>query len=92
MPIFTTLRMRLPVWPSEGAAAQTRRESRHRVQHLMDIRHHVGAVDLDARSARRAQRHVQHRAAFRGVDLLAGEHRIAPLRHAAFFGQPQQQP
>ena len=76
----------------EGAAAQARRESGHRVEHLVDSRHHIGAVDLDARSARRAQRHVQHRAAFRGVDLLAGVHRIAALHHAALFGKPQQQP
>ena len=80
MPILTTLRMRLPVWPGERAAAQTRGEVRHRVEHLMDVGHHVGAVDLDVGAARRAQRHVQHGAAFGRVDLLAGEHRVAPVR------------
>ena len=76
----------------EGAAAQARRESGHRVEHPVDIRHHIGAVDLDAGAARRAQRDVQYRAAFRGVDLLAGEHRIAAFHHAALFGKLQQQP
>ena len=92
MPIFTTLRMRLPVWPVKAPLRTRVGEIRHRVEHLVDVRHHVGAVDLDAGAARRAQRDVQHGAAFRGVDLLAGEHRIAPLRHAALFGQLQQQP
>ena len=38
-----------------------------------------------------AQGHVQNGAAFRGVDLLARKHRIAPLCHAALFGKLQQQ-
>jgi hypothetical protein len=38
-----------------------------------------------------AQRHVQHRAVFGVVDLLAGEHALAPVRHIGFLGQLQQQ-
>ena len=60
MPIFTTLRMRLPVWPVNVAAAQPRGEVGHRVQHLVDVRHHIGAIDLDAAS--RAARATQHAA------------------------------
>ena len=76
----------------EFAAAQARGERRHRVQHPVDIGHHIGAIDLDAGVARRAQRHMQNGAAFGGVDYLAGKHRVAPLRHAALVRQPQQQP
>ena len=92
MPIFTTLRMRLPVWPVNSPLHSARGERRHRVQHPVDIGHNIGAVDLDAGSARRAQRNMQNGAAFRGIDYFAGKHRIAPLRHPALVRQPQQQP
>ena len=76
----------------EGARAQACRQSRHRVQHLVDRGHDVDAVDLHADAARRAKRHMHDRAMLRNVDLFAGEHRVAPLRHAALIRQLQQEP
>jgi len=50
------------------------------------------SVDQDARASRRAQRHVQHGTPLRDVDLVATEHGVAPLGHAALLGKLQQQP
>ena len=71
MPMLTTLRMRLPVAPSHRAAAHGVGECRHVVEHRVHFRHHVDAVDDQARASRRAQRRVQHRAALGRVDVLA---------------------
>ena len=43
-------------------------------------------------SSRRAQRHVQHGAVFRNVDLLAAEHRVDLRAQARCLGESQQQP
>ena len=92
MPIFTTLRMRLPVWPV-NSPLRTRVAKSAIASSTLWTSGTTSAPSTSMRvSARRAQRHVQHGAAFRGVDLLAGEHRIAPFRHAALLRQPQQQP
>ena len=61
MPMLTTLRMRLPVWPVPVAAADAVGEVGHLVQHGVDLGHHVLAVDDDrlaaaARAGRRAAR------------------------------------
>ena len=68
MPMLTTLRMGLPVWPVQRAAAHARREGRHAVEHRMHVRHDVVAVDEDALASGRAQGDVQHRAMLGGVD------------------------
>ena len=49
----------------------------------------VDAVDDDAASARRTQRGVQHGAVLGDVDLLAGEHRVDPLRQPGLLGEPR---
>ena len=82
--------MRLPV-TGEGAAAQAGGEGGHCIQHLVHVRHHVGAIDLDAGAPGRPQRHVKHGAALGRVDLLTREHGIAPFRHAARLRQLQQE-
>ena len=69
MPMLMTLRMRLAGVPLPLAAADAVGEIGHLVEHGVDFRHHVLAVDDDGRSLRRAQRHVQHRALLRDVDL-----------------------
>ena len=74
MPMLTTLRIRLPVWPFHVAAADAIRKVRHPVEHGMNPGHDVLAVDQDRRAARRAQRHVEHGPFLRDVDLLAAEH------------------
>ena len=55
MPILTTLRMRLPVWPVHAPDADLVRECRHPVENLMHLGDDVLAVDLDARLTRSAQ-------------------------------------
>ncbi len=60
------------------AAAHVADEGRHVVEDRVDVRHDVVAVDADHGVARRPQRDVQHRAMLGRVDLVAGEHRVAP--------------
>ena len=92
MPIFTTLRMRLPVRPTK-APLRTRAAKSAIASSTLWTSGTTSTPSTSIVSPRGARkRHVQHGAAFRGVDLLAGEHRVAPLRHAALFGEPQQQP
>jgi hypothetical protein len=74
-----------------SAVAYARGKFRHRVEHLVNIGDHVGAVNLDAGAARGPESDMKHGAAFRDVDLLTGEHVVASVRHAAFLGKPQQQ-
>ena len=66
------------MWPFHSPLRTRLAEVRHLVEHGVDLRHHVLAIDHDRRSLRRAQRHMQHRAIFRDVDLLAAEHRVDP--------------
>ncbi len=93
MPMLTMLRMRLPVWPVHAPLRTRSHEGRHAVEHRVHVRHDVVAIDDDRCAARRAQRHVQHRAVLGDVDLLAAEHGVDALRAGpASLGQLQQQP
>ena len=74
------------------AAADAVGEVGHLVEHGVDLRHDVLAVHHDRGVSRRAQRHVQHRAVFRDVDLLAAEHGVDPLAQAGLLRQLQQEP
>ena len=76
MPMLTTLRIRLPVWPFHAPLRTRSAKRRHLVEHGVHLRHDVLAVDQDRRALRRAQRDVQHRAVFRDVDPVAAEHRV----------------
>lgn len=67
-----------------------------RVAHLLDVGQQpvedfMHLVAERRRTARGAQRGVQHGATFGVVDRLAGQHRVAPLLDLAFAGQRQQQ-
>ena len=73
------------------AAADAVGEVGHLVEHGVDLRHHVLAVDDDGCSSRRAQGHVQDGPVFRDVDLLAPEHGVDALAQAGFLGQLQEQ-
>ena len=73
------------------AAAHAVGEGGHLVEHGMDLRHDVLAVDEDRGVARRAQRHVQHGALLGDVDLLAAEHGVDALAQARLFGELEQQ-
>ena len=76
MPMLTTLRMRLPVWPFQSPLRTRSAKS----PILSSTAWTSGttfspSTTIDA-PARRAQRDVQHRAVLGDVDLLAGEHRV----------------
>ena len=85
MPMLTTLRMRLPVWPFHAPLRTRLAEVGHLVEHGVDLGHDVLAVDDDGCALRRAQRHVQDGALLGDVDLLAAEHGVDPRAQAGLL-------
>src|SRR5208282_4449040 len=73
------------------AAADAIGKSRHLVEHGMDFRHHVAAVDLDLNALRGAQCDVEHGAFLGDVYLLTPEHRVAPLGNTALLRKLEKQ-
>ena len=57
----------------------------------MDLPDHDDPVDHQRTAARHPERHVEHRPVLGDVDVLAAEHRVPALRHAALTGQFGQQ-
>ena len=91
MPMLTTLRMRLPVWPFHSPL-RTRLE---KSAILSSTAWTSGttfspSTTMDVAS-RRAQRHVQDGPLLGDVDLLAAKHGVDPLAQAGFLGQLKQQ-
>ena len=87
MPILTTSVIFLPVAPLASPERTASENFCHRVEHRMHVRHHVVAVDQHLRALGLAQRGVQHRAVLGDVDLLAGEHGVAPFLDAGGLGR-----
>ena len=73
------------------AAAHAMGERRHLVEHGMNLRHDVLAVDDDGGTFRRTERHVQDRPIFRDVDLLAAEHCVDFAAQPRLFGELDEQ-
>jgi len=73
-------------------AADAVGELSHLVEHAVNLRHYVLAIDDDGRAFRRTQRHVQDGAILRDVDLLASKHRVDSLAQAALLGEFNKQP
>ena len=92
MPMLTTLRIRLPVWPVHAPDADPVGEARHPVEDAVHLRDDVVAVDLDALALRRPKRDVQDGAVLGDVDLLAREHRVAQLLDTGPARQRDEQP
>ncbi len=69
------------------AAAHAVGEIAHLVEHGMDLRHDVLAIDHDRGPSRRPQGDMQHGAILRHIDLLAGKHRVDPSAQAALLGK-----
>ena len=67
-------------------------ERRHPVEHLVDLRDDVRAVDDQRGVARHPQRDVEHRAVLGDVDPVAAEHRVDVLAQAGLLGELEQQP
>ena len=74
-----------------GAAADALGEGGHLVEHRMNCRHDILAVDHDRGALRRPQRDVQHGAILGDVDLLAAEHGVDSAAHVALFGELKEQ-
>ena len=92
MPMLITLRIGLPVCPFHSPGAHPVREGRHPVEHLVHLLDDVLAVDDQRAVPRHPQRDVEHGAVLRDVDVLAAEHRVASLGHAALVGELAEQP
>ena len=91
MPMLTTFAIGLARGAPPLAAANRVRERRHPVEHLVHLRDDVDPVDDERAVARQPQRDVEHRAVLRDVDVLAREHRVAPLGHAPLLGEGDEQ-
>ena len=76
MPMLTTLRMRLPVWPFHSPLRTRVGEGGHLVEHGVDAGDDVFAVDDDRFAFGRAQGDVQDGAVLGDVDLVAAEHGV----------------
>ena len=74
----------------DGAAADLVGEGAHRVEHVMDVRHDVAAIDLVALAGLGAERDMQHRAVLGDVDLLAREHHRAAALDIGRAGEVEQ--
>ena len=63
------------------------REGFHLLKHGVHFRHHIFAINQNRSIAAVTQRNVQHRAIFRAVNLLAGEHGFNGVSQEGLFGQ-----
>ena len=63
------------------------REVGHPPEDVMDLGGHVAPIDVERCPRREAQSGVQDRSAFRGVDVPAREHCIAPREHSSLDGK-----
>ncbi len=91
MPTLTMVRMGLPVCPRHSpdrtrSAKAAIRSSTSCTCATTSTPSTTSEVPFGIR-----KRHVQHRAVLGGVDLLAGEHQVAPLLELALAGQLHQQ-
>ena len=57
----------------------------------MYVSNHILAVDREGRITRQSQRGVQNRSVLGGIDVLAGEHRVAARFQVCRTGQVDQQ-
>ena len=79
MPMLTTLRMRLPVWPFHAPLRTRLAKVSHLVEHSMDLGTTFSPSTMIVPLSARAGPHADG-AIFREVDLLAAEHGIDPRR------------
>jgi hypothetical protein len=73
------------------AAAHPIRERPHSVEHVVDLDHHVLAVDDQGTIAGHPQCDMEHGTVLGAVDVLASEHGLAPLGEAGFVGEARQE-
>ena len=91
MPMLTTLRMRLPVWPFQAPLRTRSAKAAIRSSTACTPGTTFSPSTRIVGAARRAQRDVQHGAVLGDVDLLAAEHRVDALAQPRLLRQRQQQ-
>ena len=91
MPMLTTLRMRLPVWPFQVPLRTRSQKSAILSRTAWTSGHDVLAVDEDGLRPSGAQGDVQDGALLGDVDLVAAEHGVDAVAQAGLLGQPEQQ-
>src|SRR4029453_5695927 len=90
IPMLITLRMRLPVWPFHSPL-RTRVAKAAMRSSTACTPGTTFSPSTTTEAPRRAQRDVEHRALLGDVDLLAAEHRVAPLGYPGVVGQGDEQ-
>ena len=91
MPMFTTLRIGLPVKPSQDARADLVGERSHPAEDVVHVGGHVHAVDHQLGTRGQAQGRVQHGPVLGVVDVDAAEHGLAAPGQIPLLGQGDQQ-
>ncbi len=77
--------------PGPLASSHGLRKPPHLLENVVDLRHHVEAIDHDRCVAPVAQRHVEHGTVLGPVDPLTGEHRRSSFPHTTRPRQIAQQ-
>src|SRR5262249_20697766 len=73
-------------------AADAVGEIGHFIEHSVDIRYNVLAIDNNGGSSWRTQRNVQHSSVLGDVDLVAAKHRVDALAQTGLLRQFNEQP
>ena len=87
MPILTMSVIFLPVAPRALPERTASANADMASSTGMNLGHDIVAVDGEALALGRPQRDMQHRAVLGDVDLVAGEHRVAPALDVGCLGQ-----
>ena len=92
MPMLTTLRIGLPVWPFHSPERTRSLNARMRPSTSCTcLTTSTPSTSSDC-AVGHAQRDVQHRTILRDVDALAAEHRVDALAQPALLRELQEQP
>ena len=89
--MLTTVRMRLPVWPTQSPERTRSANAAIRSRTACTSGTTFSPSTTNSPSARHPQRHVADGAVLGDVDVLAGEHRVDPLAQAGRRGEVAQQ-
>ena len=81
----------LPREAGPRAGTDAVREVRHAVEHGVNVRHHVLAIDDDRGTPRGAKGRVEHGASFGDVDLVAAEQGVDTVAELALLGELHEQ-
>ena len=93
MPMLITFLIGFPVNPLNSSGTDVGAlNCRILLEHGVDILDDVRPSTISDCCRRHAQRHVQHGPVLGHVDVLAAEHRVAPLRHPGLGRELDEQP